>query len=130
MSRRAHVLHESADRQIAQLAEQLSAAGRTALGRPCPGREKLGDGTIAAVAAHTTDNYQRIARFVAGLQDRGAPSWPDRHRASEIDPRALLACRAAARQPPQAPAPPDRGIDVRAVLVPVMLVHDGVPLAA
>jgi hypothetical protein len=97
MSRRAHLLHESADRQIAQLTEQLSAAGRTALGRPCPGREKLGDGTVAAVAAHTTDNYRRIARFVAGLEDRGTPSLPDRHRASEIDPRALRASLAAAR---------------------------------
>jgi hypothetical protein len=97
MSRRAQLLHESADRQIAQLAEQVSAAGTTGLGRPCPGREKLGDGTVAAVAAHTTDNYQRIARFVARLQDRGMPSCPDRHRASEIDPRTLLACLAAAR---------------------------------
>jgi hypothetical protein len=97
MSRRAHLLHESADHQIAQLAGKLSAAGRTGLGRPCPGREKLGDGTVAAVAAHVTDNYQRIARFVAGLEDRGMPYWPDRHRASEIDPRALLARLAAAR---------------------------------
>jgi hypothetical protein len=97
MSRRAHLLHESADRHTAQLAEQLSAAGRTGLGRPCPGREKLGHGTVAAVAAHTIDNYQRIARFVAGHQDRGMPSCPDRHRASEIDPRALVARLAVAR---------------------------------
>jgi hypothetical protein len=97
MNRRAHLLHESADRQIAQLAEQLSAADGTGLGRPCPGREKLGDGTVAAVAAHATDNYLRIGRFVSALQDRGTPSWPDGHRTSETDPRALLAGVAAAR---------------------------------
>lgn len=32
--------------------------------RLCSGREKLGDGTVAANAQHIADNYQRIAAFV------------------------------------------------------------------
>jgi hypothetical protein len=31
-----------------------------ALHLPCAGREKLGDGTVGAVAMHTADNYLRI----------------------------------------------------------------------
>jgi len=66
MSRRAQHLHQTVERQIAELAEWLSAAGEQALTQPCPGREKLGDGTIGAVAAHTIDNYHRIGLFLAG----------------------------------------------------------------
>jgi hypothetical protein len=31
------------------------------LARPCPGRGKLGDGTVGAVATHTTDSYHHVA---------------------------------------------------------------------
>ena len=34
------------------------------MGLQCPGREKLGDGTVAACALHTADNYQRLAGFL------------------------------------------------------------------
>ncbi|MDQ6803443.1 MAG: hypothetical protein M3065_00430 [Actinomycetota bacterium] len=36
---------------------------------PCPGREELGDGTVAACAMHTADNYHRIAGFLNGQGD-------------------------------------------------------------
>jgi hypothetical protein len=101
MSLRAQQLQETADRQIAELTQQLSAAGNVGLTRPCPGREGLGDGSVGAVAAHTTDNYHRIARFVSALRDDGDQHEPGQHgdgyRASEIELDVLLARLAAAR---------------------------------
>ena len=57
-------LAATAEGQIAELIDLLSTLDQAALRRPCPGREKLGDGTIGAAARHTADNYQRIAEFV------------------------------------------------------------------
>jgi hypothetical protein len=81
MSARAQRLHATADRQIAELTERLGAARDADFARPCPGRDKLGDGTIGAVAAHTAGNYRRIAAFVA---DDGAD-------VEDGDPPAVLA---------------------------------------
>jgi hypothetical protein len=64
MTERAQELSATADGQIAELIDLLSTLDQAALRRPCPGREKLGDGTIGAAARHTADNYQRIADFV------------------------------------------------------------------
>jgi hypothetical protein len=64
MSERARELSATADGQIAELIDLLSTLDQAALDRPCPGREKLGDGTIGAAARHTADNYERIAEFV------------------------------------------------------------------
>jgi hypothetical protein len=101
MSLRARQLHQTADGQIAELAERLSTAGKRGLTRPCPGRARLGDGTVGAVAAHTTDNYHRIARFVSALRDDGEQHAPGQHgdgyRASEIELNVLLARLTAAR---------------------------------
>jgi hypothetical protein len=101
MSRRAQQLHKTADGQIAELTERLSTVGTEGLTRPCPGREKLGDGTIGAVAAHTTDNYHRIARFVAAIRDAGEQHQPDQHgdgyHAPKIKLDVLLARLATAR---------------------------------
>jgi hypothetical protein len=101
MSLRARQLHQTADGQIAELGERLSTAGERGLSRPCPGRARLGDGTVGAVAAHTTDNYHRIARFVSGLRDDGEQhkrsQHSEQHRASEIELDVLLARLAAAR---------------------------------
>jgi hypothetical protein len=58
------MLHAVAAGQIAELTALLSAGGDAALTLPCPGRGKLGDGTVGAVALHTADNYRRIAEFV------------------------------------------------------------------
>jgi hypothetical protein len=102
MTRRARALHESADGQIAELAERLSAAGAAALARPCLGRERLGDGTMGAVVEHTTENYHRIARFVAAIREGGEQHQPSQHgegcRASEVELDVLLARLVAARE--------------------------------
>jgi hypothetical protein len=94
-------LHESADRQIVQLIEYLNRARGADLTRPCPGRARLGDGTVGAVAAHTADNYLRIADFVSGRGAGGGDHPPgqhgERYRAREIELEALLGCLAAAR---------------------------------
>ncbi len=83
MSLRARELYETADSQIAELTARLSSStsGAGRLDQPCPGRGKLGDGTIAAVAAHTADNYRRIAQFVADIGAGGGPRFPDHHGA-------------------------------------------------
>jgi hypothetical protein len=74
MSSRGEQLHTTVDEQIAQLLALLSTADEAVLQRPCPGREKLGDGTIGAIAAATAVNYQRIGRFVATGQDMSSPA--------------------------------------------------------
>ena len=66
MSVRAQRLHEMARTQVATLERQLRVADGSRLLKPCPGRGRLGDGTIAAVAGHTADRYEDIARFIAG----------------------------------------------------------------
>ena len=101
MSRRAQQLHESADSQVAELSDRLSAAGEAGLARPCPRRERLGDGTVGAVAAHTIDNYHGIARFVTALRDgveeHHAGEHPTRGRGADVELGALLARLASAR---------------------------------
>jgi hypothetical protein len=64
MTERAHELSAAADNQLDQLIKALNALDEAALARPCPGRDKLGDGTTGAAISHTADNYQRIAGFV------------------------------------------------------------------
>jgi hypothetical protein len=64
MSERGTQLLQTADEQLSELIDILSTRDEAALGLPCPGREKLGDGTVAACASHTADNYLRIAAFL------------------------------------------------------------------
>jgi hypothetical protein len=86
MSDTATQLQASANAQIHELIGLLSSRGEDALRLPCPGREKLGDGTVGAIAAHTADNYHRIAEFIRTAGERtAAPA--SRHRI----PRFLLA---------------------------------------
>jgi hypothetical protein len=66
MTDRASQLHTTIDRQVEELTALLSSVDEATLRLPCPGREKLGDGTVGAMAAHTADNYQRIAAFIIG----------------------------------------------------------------
>jgi hypothetical protein len=61
MNERSNRLLAAADGQISKLIQLLSTPDDDVLSRPCPGREKLGDGTVAACAEHTANNY---------LQDR------------------------------------------------------------
>jgi len=65
MTERSERLRETADAQIAELIEFLTTLDEATARHPCPSRETLGDGTIAAAALHTADNYQRITTFVA-----------------------------------------------------------------
>ena len=64
MSDRATQLAETTDRQITDLANLPSTTNEGVLRSARPGREKLGDGTVAAAARHTADTYHRIAAFV------------------------------------------------------------------
>lgn len=50
MSDRGHHLFDAADKQITELEVLLSTTDEAALRYPCPGRENLGDRTVAAVA--------------------------------------------------------------------------------
>jgi hypothetical protein len=83
MTERGKQLHATADRQIAELIALTSTVEQAALHRPCPGREKLGDGTVGASMRHTADNYQRIAAFIHTSDRMSAahqPSQPGSHR--------------------------------------------------
>jgi hypothetical protein len=78
MTTRAEELQSRADEQIGRLIVLVSDLDDADLARPCPGREKLGDGRVGTVIAHTVDNYLRIAGFlaVAGDVTESAPSRP------------------------------------------------------
>jgi hypothetical protein len=76
MSERANQLHGTADRQIAELLDLLATLDEESSRRPCPGRDKLGDGTVAASARHTADNYERIAAFLRASQRASAAHAP------------------------------------------------------
>ena len=75
MTERGEQLYATADGQIAELIGLTSTLDDVTLRLPCPGRKKLGDGTIAACVRHTADNYQRIAAFVQ-TSDRVSGAHP------------------------------------------------------
>jgi hypothetical protein len=92
MTERANQLHATADAQIDEVIALISTLDEATLRQPCPGREKLGDGTVAACARHTADNYQRIAAFVETsdrISDADAHA-PAKHGGHRI-PRLLRA---------------------------------------
>ena len=68
MMQRAEDLHATARQQIDQLQAIARAQSVETLQRPCPGRMKLGDGSLGAVILHTIENYQRIGNFAAGRE--------------------------------------------------------------
>jgi hypothetical protein len=101
MSERGTQLLETAKGQIDELISLISIGGESVLPLPCSGREKLGDGTVAACALHTADNYHRIVGFLrqrGGRHTRTAKflhrHGPDKHkddyRADNIKLPALL----------------------------------------
>lgn len=97
MTERAESLHAMADRQVTELIELISKTDEEGLRRPCPGREKLGDGTIAALAMHTAENYQRIGAFVEASDRIFA-----RHGATRSDGRQIpRLLRILGHKPPQ-----------------------------
>jgi hypothetical protein len=79
MTERAKQLYAIADGQIAELIDLISTLDEATLGLPCPGREKLGDGTIGAAARHTADNYERIAAFAQALDRSSSVQGPAQH---------------------------------------------------
>lgn len=100
MSERGSQLLQTAERQISELLAPISAAADGVLGRPCPGREKLGDGSIAAVASHVADTYLRIAGFASGGQSprlAEASRHDTGYRADPVDRPRLLKRLADAR---------------------------------
>lgn len=76
MDTRAETLHTKAAQQIDALIEFAADLDSADLRRPCPGRERLGDGSVGTLLAHTSDNYLRIAAFLGG----DAPPTEDDHR--------------------------------------------------
>jgi hypothetical protein len=87
MTERPEQLHATADRQIADLIGLVSTLDEAALRLPCPGREKLGDGTIGASVRHTADNYERIAGFVQSsdrMSGAHGPTEGGAHRISRL----------------------------------------------
>ncbi|MDQ6732481.1 MAG: hypothetical protein M3022_19885 [Actinomycetota bacterium] len=89
MSGRGEQLQVTADDQLGRLLGLIATLADTTLRLPCPGREKLGDGTIAASAQHTADNSQRIAGFVQA-SDRITAGEPNAHGGHRV-PRFLKA---------------------------------------
>jgi hypothetical protein len=90
MSERASKLRATAAGQVTALIELLSSATEDALARPCPTREKLGDGTVGALIAHTADNYARIADFIAD-GDRTSNRRPAARQGPHSMPRLFRA---------------------------------------
>ena len=66
MTDRGTQLLHTGNAQIGELVKLIAAGEESILGRPCPGRQKPGDGSIGAVALLTAGNYHRIACFVCG----------------------------------------------------------------
>lgn len=81
MTERGEQLCATADGQIAELIGLISTLDEATLHLPCPGREKLGDGTIAACVRHTTGNYQRIGTFVQTSDRMSRAHEPTQHGA-------------------------------------------------
>jgi hypothetical protein len=90
MTERAEQLHGTADGQIGELIGLISRLDEATLWLPCPGREKLGDGTVAVCARHTADNYERIATFVQTSDQMSGAHAPTQRGAHGI-PRLLRA---------------------------------------
>jgi hypothetical protein len=68
---RAEPLHSKAAGQVDTLIAFVAGLDDDDLRRPCPDREKLGDGTVGTIVAHTAANYERIAAFASGAEVEG-----------------------------------------------------------
>jgi hypothetical protein len=79
MPERSERLHATADGQIADLTGLISTVDEATLRLPCPGRQKLGDGSVGASVRHTADNYQRIAGFIQTSQRMSGAHEPTLH---------------------------------------------------
>jgi len=134
MSDRGAQLMQAADSQITELTALLGARDEAALSLPCPGREKLGDGTVAACAAHTAGNYLRIAAFIAGEDHEDHA--PVTHGPGRRDPHRIPSFlrgrrHAAGHDASRHSAPPGAGdVDRRSLLDRLSAARDAfAPLA-
>jgi DinB superfamily len=91
---RAAALFATATDQISELIDLLATQGDAVLMLPCPGRRKLGDGTVGATAAHTAASYHRIAAFLEDTADADGGE----HRGPSPDRDDLLEQLSSARQ--------------------------------
>ena len=101
MNDRSSQLLKTADRQITDLTALLSTADADTLRRPCPGREKLGDGTVVAVAQHIADTYLRISEFLPIRREHSRFGQTDHrhtHRTEHVELPELIERLAAGRQ--------------------------------
>jgi hypothetical protein len=130
MTERGSALHAAADEQIAELTALVSRVDEVALRLPCPGREKLGDGTVGANVRHTADNYQRITDFVQTSDWTSGAHQPRQHG----DHRIPQFIRAFGHAPPdRADHRPGAGqyeytadnIDLRALIAQLSASRDG-----
>lgn len=94
MTTRATQLHAQADNQILALDTLLTTAEKSAVNLPLDNREKLGDGSLGALALLIAENYLRIAEAVSqATADAGPraghriPRW-SRHQAPSHEPRS------------------------------------------
>ena len=82
MDSRAEALHAKATRQVDALIAFAADLDAADLRRPCPGRERLGDGSVGTLLGHTTGNYLRVAAFLDG----DAPPTEGSHRPGHHGP--------------------------------------------
>ena len=100
MSEHAQQLQATSDGEIADLIGLISRLDEITLRRPCPGREKLGDGTVGACARHAADNYRQIATFVNASdrhQDRKTKPTPAPVNPPDSSGRSAKVARIARR---------------------------------
>jgi hypothetical protein len=90
---RAAALFATATEQISELIDLLATQSDAVLMLPCPGRGKLGDGSVGATAAHTAASYHRIAAFLEGTADADGGE----HQAPSLDRDDLLERLSSAR---------------------------------
>jgi hypothetical protein len=84
MASRGGALHAQATGQVDALIDLAARLDDADLGKPCSGREKLGDGTVGTVLAHTVANYRRIAAFAIGAEGGGGHGHLSSAAGSEV----------------------------------------------
>jgi hypothetical protein len=125
MSIRGSELVQTANRQISGLIDLLTQAGEAALLLPCPGRENMADGTVAAVAVHTADRYQQIADFLHAASS-GSQHGPRHDRHHRRHGRHARAEHAGGAHPDSEPgtARTAQTVDLSALLVRLSAARD------
>jgi hypothetical protein len=90
MTDRGARLLETTTRQITELSDLLSTSGDGILALPCPGRVRLGDGTVGAIASHTADSYRRTASFLQATVEGRSSSETAPHDMNHPTPNVDL----------------------------------------